>query len=650
MARTIFYGVQKIVPTTDNDFTILYDSNSRPETYNEVRYLVDTSLQVPPAPINFYLPPTSAFGGILPIWVYFVDVSGTSQARPIHIYASGGDLINGVPSVTLNTNSASLCVMVSAQGYWFAPTTGGGIVGLVQSVTGLDTDNTDPLNPVVQISVDGVTITGDGTPANPLVASIPPALVFGSTITGSGTALSPYNAQLLLGSNAIDGTLVVSPLGNDATAVPYDMQRHYSTIEGARAIAKAGDTIVVYAGLYTPTTTLEKDGVNYFFFEGAVVQKAGTLFNITTENVTIGGYGQFVNTLVGVFGQPLVEGNNGYTGRFAMTCRSITDLSLEATFRVRAGTWRINVINDIRSEWRNLILDGTADFQFSAENMIITGTYPVYNLSGASIVRFRSSINFTGKAIINCNTMESLLGNITMIQLNCQAGGYVQINYKKLIQRTTANPTYNIVLTNVNTGYIEINGDMLSNGAGVQTSGIYCVNFNTTSAQYLTYNGNMFMEQGFAIRTSCNTILTYSGNMYGNPVIQVPLFGSPVPPVPAMINISRDGGNNPNLSQVILRNASINCFNVGASGIWKDMMPDGGGILNRDNYLELDNVKLYNNPLVDCVVGTPPIAPSQNTIQVNASQTITQVDVNTTEVGENILQNVRLQSVYPPIV
>lgn len=45
--------------------------------------------------------------------------------------------------------------------------TGGG----VQSVTGLDTDNTDPQNPVVAIAVDGTTITGDGTPGNPLVAT-----------------------------------------------------------------------------------------------------------------------------------------------------------------------------------------------------------------------------------------------------------------------------------------------------------------------------------------------------------------------------------------------------------------------------------------------------------------------------------------------
>lgn len=52
--------------------------------------------------------------------------------------------------------------------------------GLVQSVTGLNTDNTDPQNPIVRISVDNTTITGLGTPASPLVAT-------GGGVSGSGT-------------------------------------------------------------------------------------------------------------------------------------------------------------------------------------------------------------------------------------------------------------------------------------------------------------------------------------------------------------------------------------------------------------------------------------------------------------------------------
>lgn len=46
----------------------------------------------------------------------------------------------------------------------------GGGGGGVQSVTGLNTDNTDPLNPIVEISVDGNTVTGTGTPGDPLTA------------------------------------------------------------------------------------------------------------------------------------------------------------------------------------------------------------------------------------------------------------------------------------------------------------------------------------------------------------------------------------------------------------------------------------------------------------------------------------------------
>jgi hypothetical protein len=43
-------------------------------------------------------------------------------------------------------------------------------INRVVSVTGLDTDNTDPSRPIVKISVDGTTITGEGTPDDPLVA------------------------------------------------------------------------------------------------------------------------------------------------------------------------------------------------------------------------------------------------------------------------------------------------------------------------------------------------------------------------------------------------------------------------------------------------------------------------------------------------
>jgi hypothetical protein len=65
----------------------------------------------------------------------------------------------------------------------------------VQSVTGLDTDNTDPQNPVVNISVDGTTIIGDGTPASPLKAQYIPATNYGLYAQTSNS--SPITATTL---------------------------------------------------------------------------------------------------------------------------------------------------------------------------------------------------------------------------------------------------------------------------------------------------------------------------------------------------------------------------------------------------------------------------------------------------------------------
>lgn len=98
------------------------------------------------------------------------------------------------------------------------------LAATVRKVSGLNTDNSIPGSPVINISVDGITITGQGTPASPLTAVIPtgnvtsvtddgngvvtvdntvptaPVIQFqgvnvdGITITGDGTALNPLVA------------------------------------------------------------------------------------------------------------------------------------------------------------------------------------------------------------------------------------------------------------------------------------------------------------------------------------------------------------------------------------------------------------------------------------------------------------------------
>jgi hypothetical protein len=67
----------------------------------------------------------------------------------------------------------------------------------VQSVSGLNTDNTDPLNPIIQISVDGVTITGDGTPGNPIMSSGGGGTFTGGTVSGETIFTQSITANTL---------------------------------------------------------------------------------------------------------------------------------------------------------------------------------------------------------------------------------------------------------------------------------------------------------------------------------------------------------------------------------------------------------------------------------------------------------------------
>jgi hypothetical protein len=125
------------------------------------------------------------------IWFPFVAITGNT-----------GTLSTSVSNQTVAATDMSKvnpAAQMSAQypGLWTTPTAtiAGTINNLwacikdlrnaptVRSVTGLNTDNADPLNPIVKISVDGTTITGDGTPASPLVNGGVTKIIAGTNVT-----------------------------------------------------------------------------------------------------------------------------------------------------------------------------------------------------------------------------------------------------------------------------------------------------------------------------------------------------------------------------------------------------------------------------------------------------------------------------------
>ena len=83
----------------------------------------------------------------------------------------------------------------------------------------------------------------------------------------------------------IGNTIYVSTNGSDTLGERNNLAKPFSTLEAAVSAASSGDTIYVYPGTYTITTTatngIAKSGVNFVFAPGCIINKssAGDMFN-----------------------------------------------------------------------------------------------------------------------------------------------------------------------------------------------------------------------------------------------------------------------------------------------------------------------------------------------------------------------------------
>jgi hypothetical protein len=174
----------------------------------------------------------------------------------------------------------------------------------VESVTGLNTNNTDPQNPVIAISVDGTTITGLGTPASPLEANLTaenvsfnvnPALGLADTVQeaiDNATTLILTKVTSVVGLNtnnsdpenpviqiSVDGTTItgsgtpLSPLQANGS-LPY--QSYVAIITNANTI----DQIYNDTGA-TLSSSNPLAGVWQYTFSSAILTSGKTFFSYT---------------------------------------------------------------------------------------------------------------------------------------------------------------------------------------------------------------------------------------------------------------------------------------------------------------------------------------------------------------------------------
>ena len=87
--------------------------------------------------------------------------------------------------------------------------------------------------------------------------------------------------------------------GNDSTGERGRNDRPFLQLNAARTAAQAGDTIVVLPGSYLPTAPLLKNGVNWHFHAGAIVQETLGVVDMwsdagSTVACKVTGWGQFI--------------------------------------------------------------------------------------------------------------------------------------------------------------------------------------------------------------------------------------------------------------------------------------------------------------------------------------------------------------------
>ena len=137
----------------------------------------------------------------------------------------------------------------------------------------------------------GNVVNVDTTNASNLTSGTVPTARLGSGTADNTTYLRGDNTWATISA----GGKIWIP--NQTTGMP----TYYSTLELAVTSSVSGDTIYVNPGTYTVTTTatngLAKSGVNWYFEQGAIVNKAttGHLFNDTgfANGITIEGFGTF---------------------------------------------------------------------------------------------------------------------------------------------------------------------------------------------------------------------------------------------------------------------------------------------------------------------------------------------------------------------
>ena len=412
---------------------------------------------------------------------------------------------------------------------------------VIDSIGNVGVGTTSPLtklhvsgNTLINGSLTATTISAATYQNLPLDVYTTGGTYSAGTITFNNSNGTNFSVTGITSSTNLKQTLFVDPNGNDSTATKGDILRPYLTLEAAKSASTSGDTIYVFPGTYTVTTTategLAKDGIAYYFSPDTIINKAtaGDIFraNGFIYGFNVYGYGNFNKTTntgsifssnnILVYGSVTTYGSlvagSGYTTGLKTTTTSgagtglvvnvtsinagggITALSISnagATYKVGDVITIVGGVTPATITVTAIVADfnSDADISFEANDLYITAASNVFDI--------RSTARFTTK-------FNNLLSTST-------GGGFY-------IESSNVNVNmYSIVISNgrsfgggsgslggSSSSNIIVNGYLISSTGNINASTISLSagSTGTFNVNYITYSGT----GGYAFGGNSSTV------------------------------------------------------------------------------------------------------------------------------------------------
>lgn len=313
--------------------------------------------------------------------------------------------------------------------------------------------------------------------------------------------------------------------GNDSTGLPYRIDLPFATIEAARDAASAGDLVEIYPATttYTVTTSLLKDGVSYWSWQGVNVQSNGIMFDGDTtlvgETITgrVGWYGYAVITDVDGDGRGILAVRTNPLFDMVIECNSLNVSNISNGMVLRDGITRLLVRGDYTVAGRPFRLQDTANL-----NAEVWGTVSCTFGSNFNAVFYSAGLSWDGTANIKAKTfsMPSPTTGQNTVDLTSVVDGNLNIELEEVIdsyvgstQQWINNGNNTACKTHITIGTLNLTGRKLFRSTGVGDTHITVLNPGAVFVGGDVTGGNVYLN-GIRATVSGSIAIATVGHLY----------------------------------------------------------------------------------------------------------------------------------------